>query len=154
MICFQGHATNIHQTLTRYHPSVKQSMQVNLKHQDGAEEEGRILGLAMVPGHHVTRSAWERLGFGCVTLKITESLYWTLFMMVCTHIVDQFCTGCGSTRSLQEQLRDHLPLLRATQATPATQTSLLQPFPYKSNFPQLRATLGLQTNMILGINCD
>merc|ERR1719339_429877 len=23
--------------------------------QDGAEEEGRILGLAMVPGHHVTR---------------------------------------------------------------------------------------------------
>ena len=48
---------------------------------------------------------------------------------MCTHTVDQSFTGCGLTKSLQGQLRDHLPLLRATQATPATQTSLILPVP-------------------------
>ena len=80
---------------------------VNIKLQDGAEEEGRILGLAMVPGHHVTRSAWEKLWFvtlldpvyGIAPMDYTRKVTVECWSVMCRMWVDQDSPGTAQRSS-------------------------------------------------------
>ena len=74
----------------------------------------------------------------CMTLETTEFTFDNLDQLIVEDWYSarskMFCTGCGWIRSLQAQLRGHLPQLRAAQATPATQTSdqcAITIYPYK-----------------------
>ena len=115
MICFQGLATNIHQTLTRYYCSVKRS-----KHQASGWSRGGGENTGLSNG---ARPSCYQVNLRKARIWICNfedyRMYWTLFMVCIAHMlnVDHLCSGCGLTRSLQAQLRGHPPQPRATQAT-------------------------------------